>query len=134
MIQITPHMRILVAVEPVDFRAGIDALAGICRQRLQADPFAGTLFVFANRRRTAVRVLVYDGQGFWLCTKRLSSGRFACWPVADVATHPLLACQLQALLMAGDPTGVNAAPNWRQLIGPAYTAAAGTAAGASCSR
>ena len=51
MIQITPHMRILVAVEPVDFRAGIDALAGICRQRLQADPFAGTLFVFANRRR-----------------------------------------------------------------------------------
>jgi transposase len=124
MIQLTPHMRILVAVEPVDFLAGIDALAGICRQRLQADPFAGTLFVFANRRRTAVRVLVYDGQGFWLCTKRLSSGRFACWPGAGAATHPLLACQLQALLMGGDPSGVKAAPNWRQLPNPAYAAAA----------
>lgn len=123
MIQLTPHMRILVAVEPVDFRAGIDALAGICRQRLQADPYAGTLFVFANRRRTAVRVLVYDGQGFWLCTKRLSSGKFASWPVAHAPTHPLLACQLQALLMGGDPTRVNAAPNWRQLPSPAYAAA-----------
>ena len=126
MIQITPHMRILLAIEPVDFRCGIDALAGICRQRLQADPFAGTLFVFANRRRTAVRVLVYDGQGFWLCTKRLSSGRFACWPGTGAhasATQALLAPQLQALLMAGDPFGVNTAPAWRQLPSPGYAAA-----------
>jgi transposase len=123
MIQLTPHMRILVAVEPVDFRGGIDALAGICRQHLKADPYAGTLFVFANRRRTAVRVLVYDGQGFWLCTKRLSIGKFANWPVAHAPTHPLLACQLQALLMGGDPTRVNAAPNWRQLPSPAYAGA-----------
>ena len=46
MIQITPHLRILVAVEPVDFRAGIDDLAAVCRKRLQADPMTGTLFVF----------------------------------------------------------------------------------------
>ena len=42
MIQITPHMRILVAVEPIDFRAGIDGLAGICRERLEADAFGST--------------------------------------------------------------------------------------------
>ena len=51
MIQITPHMRILVALEPIDFRAGIDALASACRKRLEADPFSGALFVFGNRTR-----------------------------------------------------------------------------------
>ena len=76
MIQITPHMRILVAVEPIDFRAGIDGLAAACRKRLDADPFSGAIFVFRNRLRTALKLLVYDGQGFWLCQKRLSSGRF----------------------------------------------------------
>jgi transposase len=52
MIQITPHMRILLAAEPVDFRKGIDGLAGICRRMLQSDPFSRYLFVFINRRRT----------------------------------------------------------------------------------
>ena len=46
MIQLTPHMRILVALEPVDFRAGIDGLVAACSKRLQADPFSGALFVF----------------------------------------------------------------------------------------
>ena len=73
MIQITPHMRILAAVEPIDFRAGIDALAANCRKHLQADPFSGTLFVFGNRARTAIKVLVYDGQGFWMCHNQLHS-------------------------------------------------------------
>ena len=122
MIQITPHMRIWVAVEPVDFRAGIDGLAAACRQRLQADPFSGALFVFRNRTRTAIKVLVYDGQGFWMCHKRLSSGRFAFWP--DGGTNrpgqpgggcALQAYQLQVLLMGGDPARADAAPDWRRL-------------------
>ena len=112
MIQLTAHMRIVVAVEPVDFRGGIDALSGICRQRLQADPFAGTLFVFANRRRTAVRVLVYDGQGFWLATKRLSKGRFKWWPTGTEAARTLRAHQAQLLLAAGNPHA-EAPPAWR---------------------
>ena len=82
MIQITPQMRILVAVESVDFRKGIDSLAELCRQKLDADPFSGYLFVFRSRRATSSRVLVYDGQGFWLATKRLSKGRFAGGPGA----------------------------------------------------
>ena len=73
MIQITPQMRILVAVEPADFRCGIDGLARLCRVALSSDPFSGAVFVFRNRRKTAVKLLVYDGQGFWLCYKRLSS-------------------------------------------------------------
>ena len=73
MIQVTPQMRILVAVEPVDFRRGIDGLARLCREVLKADPFSGGLFVFSNRRRTAIKILVYDTQGFWLCHNCLSS-------------------------------------------------------------
>jgi transposase len=67
MIQTTVQMRIMVAVETVDFRNGIDGLARVCKQQLQADPFSGGLFVFRNRRRTAIKILAYDGQGFWLC-------------------------------------------------------------------
>ena len=115
MIQITPHMRILVAVEPIDFRSGIDGLVCACRKRLEADPFSGALFVFGNRTRTAVKVLVYDGQGFWLCHKRLSSGRFTWWPKDAQAGRTLQACELQVLLMAGNPTQAHGAPAWRAL-------------------
>ena len=115
MIQITPHMRILVAVEPIDFRAGIDRLVGACRQRLEADPFSGALFVFCNRARTAIKILTYDGQGYWMCQKRLSSGRFAFWPDGEKPSRALEACELQLLLMGGDPARANAAPAWRRL-------------------
>ena len=81
MIQITPQMRILVAIEPADFRKGIDGLARICKEVLKQDPFSGWVFVFRNRPATALKALIYDGQGFWLCHKRLSSGRFPWWPV-----------------------------------------------------
>ena len=64
MIQITPQMRILVAVDAQDFRKGIDGLSRVCREALGADPFSGWLFVFRNRRQTALRILCYDGQGF----------------------------------------------------------------------
>ncbi|MEJ0005997.1 MAG: IS66 family insertion sequence element accessory protein TnpB [Steroidobacteraceae bacterium] len=55
MIQLTAQMRILVAVASIDFRAGIDGLARICRAQLEVDPFCGWLVVFCNRRRTAIR-------------------------------------------------------------------------------
>jgi transposase len=60
MIQITPQMRIMVAIDPIDFRRGIDGLANICRAKLSVDPFTGTLFVFRNRRSTAINALMYD--------------------------------------------------------------------------
>ena len=115
MIQITPQMRVLVAVEPADFRRGIDGLAQLCRAVLQQDPLGGTLFIFRNRLRTAVKLLVYDGQGFWLCHKRLSAGRFRWWPTAAGAATPLEAHEVQVLLRAGDPSGTRAAPVWRRV-------------------
>jgi len=115
MLQITPQMRILAAVDAVDGRKGIDSLAALCREKLQADPFSGCLFVFRTRSATTIKILVYDGQGFWLATKRLSQGRFRWWPTAppgDAASRKLEAHQAQLLLAAGDPD-TEAAPQWR---------------------
>jgi transposase len=118
MLQITPQMKILVALEPADFRKGIDGLVRLCRDALGQDPFAGSVFVFRNRRRTAIKVLVYDGQGFWLCHKRLSEGRFRWWPSSnDAATKTLAAHQLSVLFSAGNPDRTAAAPDWRP-VGP----------------
>ena len=109
MIQVTPQMRVLVAVEPVDFRKGIDGLAAIARNELSENPLSGAVFVFRNRRATAIKALVFDGQGFWLCLKRLSSGRFRFWPRetrADEKGRTLLAHELAVLLSGGDFEGV----------------------------
>jgi len=113
MLQITPQMKILVAVEPADFRKGIDGLVAVCKASLKQDPFAGTVFVFRNRRATAIKVLVYDGQGFWLCQKRLSEGRFSWWPSsADQTTTAMASHQLAVLFSAGNPPRTLAAPDW----------------------
>ena len=128
MIQVTPQMRILLAVEPVDFRKGIDGLARLCREVLQTDPFSGTLVVFRSRRGHALKCLVYDGQGFWLCQKRLSTGRFRWWPSGETGNVSRLEVhELQLLLWNGDPERSGAAPAWRRLGG--YGDEAGAAAG-----
>jgi transposase len=116
MLQLTPQMRIMVSVEPVDFRKGIDGLARACREVLSSDPFSGAVFVFRNRRATAVKILSYDGQGFWLCQKRLSEGRFRHWPKrGEKVKQELLAHELQVLLVGGDPSSTEAAPQWRRV-------------------
>lgn len=112
MLQITPQMRILVAVEPVDGRKGIDSLAQLCRSRLQEDPFSGCLFLFLNRSRTTLRALCFDGQGYWLAQKRLSQGRFKWWPSGAKDAQALEAHQAHLLLAAGDPATLGA-PAWR---------------------
>jgi len=118
MIQVTPQMRLLVAIEPADFRRGIDGLARLCRERLREDPFSGAVFVFRNRRGTAIKALVYDGQGFWLCHKRFSSSRLKWWPTSERdPARSLLAHELQVLLQGGDPRGTDAVPVWRK-VGP----------------
>lgn len=116
MIQIAAQMRILLAVEPVDFRKGIDGLAGVCRKVMGSNPFSGHVFVFRNRRRTSIKILAYDGQGFWLAQKRLSQGRFSWWPKrGDSSVCKLAAHELQLLLWNGDPDLARVAPEWRRL-------------------
>lgn len=117
MLQITPQQRILLAVRPVDFRRGIDGLVALCRQPLSEDPLGGTLFVFTNRRRTGLKILTYDSQGFWLCQKRFSQGRLLWWPSeAEGAARELAARQLQILLWNGNPEQAVMAPLWRAVV------------------
>ncbi len=91
MVQVAPQMRILVAIEAVDLRKGMNGLAQLCRcrEKLGADPFSGCLFIFRSRRATAIKVLAFDGQGFWMAQKRLSKGRFVWWPTGKEATRTL---------------------------------------------
>ncbi len=116
MIQITPQMRIVVAVKAVDFRRGIDGLGRLCREVLKADPFSGWLFVFRSRSGKSIKILVYDGQGFWLCQKRLSTGRFRFWPSSETAlSKSLQAHELQMLLVGGNSERADAALPWRRV-------------------
>jgi transposase len=116
MIQITPQMRILVAIDAVDGRKGIDSLSRLCQEKLQADPFSGCLVFFRSRRGTSIRILVYDGQGFVLAQKRLSRGRFVWWPSGNEPARVLEAYQAQMLWAAGN-RDTKAAPVWRHVNG-----------------
>jgi len=75
---------------------------------------SGCLFVFRSRRGTAIKLLAYDGQGFWVATKRLSKGRFKWWPSGSEPARTLRAHQAQLLLAAANPDA-EAPPVWRQV-------------------
>lgn len=115
MIQISAQMRVLVAIEPVDGRKGIDSLVRLCQDKLAEDPFSGCVFIFRSRGGSSIRLLAYDGQGYWLAQKRLSQGRFIWWPEADTPSKGLEPYEAQLLIAAGDVSRVRAAPMWRRL-------------------
>lgn len=128
MIQLLPQLRIRLACRPVDFRNGIDGLAALCKRALEEDPFSGTLFVFRNRQGTALKMLCYDGRGFWLFTRRFSQGRLRWWPSEkDSPLHPLEAQQLAVLLYNGLPEQAQFVPVWRGLPSAEAQAASGSA-------
>ena len=110
MIQLTHHTPILLATHAADFRKGIDGLVAVCRHQLQKDPRSGAYFVFINRSKTMMRVLVYDGTGFWLMTKRLSKGRFQGWPTGTGVVDTMDARQLSRFILGQDPSGVRISP------------------------
>lgn len=115
MLQVGPHLVIFLLCTPVDFRKGIDTLAALCRIQLKKDPQSGALFLFRNRRRTALKILCYDGQGYWLCMKRLSSGRLNWWPNDGDPLTRLASHELQTLLWNGDPTTAGFDEPWRAI-------------------
>lgn len=116
MIQLSAQTRILVAVEPVDFRKGIDGLVRLAKERLQVDPLSGCVFVFRSRTGGSLRLLAYDGTGYWLCHKRLSTGKFRHWPKGQEGVAALLSHELQVLLCGGNPAATEALPPWRSVV------------------
>jgi transposase len=76
MLSIPPTVPIFVYTQPADLRKGFDGLSGIVRQEFRADPLDGSLFLFVNRRRDRLKILHFDGTGFWLYYKLLEAGTF----------------------------------------------------------
>ncbi len=106
-----PGLRIMVASKPVDFRKGMDSLAALVAQALASDPFTGDVFIFRSKRSDRLKLLVWDGSGLCLVTKRLESGAFTWPPVRDGAVT-LTAAQMRLLVSGLDWTqlGVRAMP------------------------
>lgn len=133
MIQLVPQLKILLACQPVDFRKGIDSLAALCSNQLHQDPLTGALFVFRNRSGTSLKLLCYDGLGFYLCLRRFSQGRLRWWPRSSETNTdllPLEAQQLQVLLYNGLPDKAEFAEAWRKIDSGAFLNAARAASDA----
>ena len=113
MISISPKHRIFLAIQPIDFRCGIDALTRLCREQFQQDPLRGHYFIFRNKRKTSIKLLYYDTQGFCLWQKRLSTGKFMHWPNAQSIAVTMTPVQLQVLLHNGDPCQTMQGAPWR---------------------
>lgn len=115
MLQITPHHRLMIAVDVVDFRKGLDSLVALSRRAFNNNPFDGTLFAFRNRKGTGIKLLIYDGNGFWLCQKRFSSGKLAFWPKNAEEAKALSAVELLIILQQGRPERAQVPLPWRPL-------------------
>ncbi|MGZ4856950.1 MAG: IS66 family insertion sequence element accessory protein TnpB [Methanobacteriaceae archaeon] len=114
MLQLTAKHKIFIGINPIDFRSGIDAIAGYCKSVLSLNPFNGHVFLFRSRRANAIRILLYDSQGFWLSTKRLSQGTFKWWPKTTEQVLELSISQLNSILWNDKPPPLPTEP-WREI-------------------
>ena len=92
---------IWLALGASDLRGGIDTLLGLVLRGFAGGAQAHHAYVFANRRADRIKVLVYDGVGLWLCTRRLQAGGFD-WPREDAGALELTREQFD-WLVAGLP-------------------------------
>lgn len=118
MIQIPANATIFVMHEPISFHTRIDGSCAVARLVLHKEPMEGAFFVFRNKSGVSIRILYYDGSGFWNCEKRLSKGTFnKAWPKgnADAPCSDLLVRELQVLLWAGNPASAKFPELWHKV-------------------
>lgn len=120
MLQVTSNSTIYIASKAIDFRKGIDGIAAICRNQLNIQPMDGAIFLFYNKQINSIKILTYDGQGFWLCSKRLSKGSFI-WKstIKKSLKAPLSAKQIcyriLHVLINNGQANISFAKNWREI-------------------
>jgi transposase len=100
MLSLGPSQRIYLAVEPVDMRKQFGGLWASAAEKLREDPFNGALFVFINKDRTLIKMVVWDGSGVWLLAKRLAKARFS-WPTGSDGTKLTLEPAALTMLLSG---------------------------------
>ena len=115
MLHITPQHRLMISVKAVDFRRGIDSLTALCRDELKREPFDGYLFAFCNKRKTSIKLLIFDGNGFWLSQKRFSQGKLRWCPQNEIQAAKMRAVELMIILQQGHPEHAHLPLDWRQL-------------------
>ena len=101
MIGSTRNLRVWAYPAPADLRKGYDGLYGLVVSELGRDPLSGDCFLFTNRVRTRAKVLVWDGTGLWVMTKRLEQGTFA-WPKGVEVENGRLSLRPEALALLLD--------------------------------
>src|SRR5438094_6839090 len=90
--------RIFVALEPVDMRQNFNGLYARVQTVLQQDPLSGHFFVFSNRCRKRLRLLVLDGSGLWVCIKRLEKITIG-WPTMDIPSSSVRSDKLILMML-----------------------------------
>jgi transposase len=115
MLQVNAQTKIYISTFAVDFRLGIDGLCAMIKSQFNLDPMDGALFAFTNNRKSGIKFIIYDGQGYWFCYKRLSQGRIQWWPSGSDAVVPLDARNLLLLIYNGDPLKVQFQGDWRKI-------------------
>ncbi len=99
MLNVPSTVSIFLHTQPTDMRKGFDGLSGVVRETFGANPLDGSLYLFINRRRDRLKILHFDGSGFWLYYKRLEAGRFETIASTDDCVE-IDAVQL-AMLLSG---------------------------------
>ncbi len=99
MIPLGPSHRFCLYREPADMRKSFDGLCGLVRSGLNRDPLSGEVFVFINRRRTHIKLLLFDRSGFVLYYKRLESGTFEV-PTASAPTWAQMVLLLEGVSLS----------------------------------
>lgn len=109
-------IRVLIGIDPIDFRAGINKVRALAKQFFNEDPMRqGVLFVFRNKRRSDVKFLFYDGTGFLLGHKRLSEGKLKWWPRSEREATSISSDQVIRLLHGVDPRS-EFHPDWIEVL------------------
>lgn len=97
MVPLSPALRFFLYAHATDMRKSFDGLSGLVTSALSRDPMSGDVYVFLNRRRDRMKLLLWDRTGFWLFYKRLEQGTFQL--PANFAEHSSLELRYDELLL-----------------------------------
>ena len=105
MIGFTSSQRYYLSRQAADMRKSYDGLGGVVRQGLGRDPLSGEVFIFLNRRRTMVKLLVWDRSGFVIWGKRLERGTFELPRCSEPGASIVLSWEELVLILEGVSLG-----------------------------
>ena len=114
MIQMSPCSTIYVVGKSVSFAGRLKSTLGICRDLLQLEPMDGCYIVFRNRSGSKLRIVFYDGDGFWLCEKTFSKGAIRGWVEGEEISQ-VSARELSVLLWRGNLERVQFPAFWKKM-------------------